>query len=68
MIVKFCCTESENFIEFSKLSDGVSINMSCYDSTGDYYTTESCIISKNNLYELIGQLLRFQNDFKKQKS
>ena len=64
MITKFVCDENHNSIEFKRELNNVFINIEDWQ-TGDY---KSVNLNEQNLFDLIGQLLRMQAEMKKEVS
>ncbi len=62
MITKFICKESLNSIEFKREVNTLIISISEYE-TDDYIDVT---LSEQDLFSLIGQLLRIQSEIRKE--
>ena len=65
MITKFRCKETKNIVEFQREMDTVVLSIESYENRDDY---QSATLSEQNLFDLIGQLLRMQAEMKKEVS
>tara|TARA_R110002020_G_scaffold156315_2_gene338347 strand:- start:1194 stop:1397 length:204 start_codon:yes stop_codon:yes gene_type:complete len=63
MITKFECKETKNTIEFQKEMDTVLLNIESYEGVSNYI---SVALSEQDLFNLIGQLLRIQSEIRKE--
>jgi len=61
MIAKFISSDTETSIEFSSLSSGIIISISTFFDN----KAVPAYLSKEELFELIGFLLRVQSELKK---
>lgn len=61
MVAKFNCKTTHNVIEFQKEEDTLLISL---ENEGLNY--EHVVLSKNDLFSLIGQLLRIQSEIKEE--
>ena len=61
MIVKFKCLNSANVLEVEKEDDYVIFSIEDQD---EMYSRQDVVITKDNLFSLIGQLLRLQSELK----
>mgnify|MGYP003644306133 FL=1 len=65
MITKFECRETKNTVEFQREMDTILLNIQSYENRDDY---QSATLSEQDLFNLIGQLLRMQAEIKKEVS
>ena len=65
MITKFVCNETKNTVEFQREMDTILLNIQSYENRDDY---QSATLSEQDLFNLIGQLLRMQAEIKKEVS
>ncbi len=63
MIVKFKCLNSSNLLEIEKEEDYVIFSI---EDTDEMYSRQDVVLTKDNLFSLIGQLLRLQSELKNQ--
>jgi len=63
MITKFNCEQTHNSIEFSREVDNVLITITEFDLQSEYLDVT---LTKENLFSLIGQLLRIQAEIKEE--
>lgn len=64
MITKFNCQENYNSIEFKREVDTLIISISEYETDSFFDVT----LSEQDLFSLIGQLLRIQSEIRKEQS